>query len=47
MQSKWQPSGWIRCFGALHLENVSVVERTQILEVNAGVLFVVDIAVQD
>ena len=47
MLCEGQPSGWICCFGALHLENVSIIVGMQILEVEAGVLIVLDIAVQD
>jgi len=47
MLCKRQPSSWICRFGALHLENVSIIIRMQILEVNAGVLIVLDVTVQD
>lgn len=47
MLCKRQPSSWFCRLGALHLENVSIIVRMQILEVKASVLIVLDVAVQD
>ena len=47
MLCKRQPSSWLCRLGALHLENVSIIVRMQILEVKARVLIVLDIAVED